>query len=67
MMLPLAEALRLVAARGDLSHLVLFLWAISSSFLLLFVLRELVQSNRRFNEFIREIARINSLFDDDLS
>ncbi|PCJ95681.1 MAG: hypothetical protein COA52_03405 [Hyphomicrobiales bacterium] len=66
-MLPLAEALRLVAARGDLSHLVLFLWAISSSFLLLFVLRELVQSNRRFNEFIREIARINSLFDDDLS
>ncbi len=66
-MVPLGEALRLVATRGDLSHLVLFLWAITSSLLLLFVLRELVHSNRRFNEFIQEIARINRLFDDDLS
>ncbi|MFK8032968.1 MAG: hypothetical protein AB8B94_02405 [Hyphomicrobiales bacterium] len=58
------EAARLVAERGDLAHLVLFLWASSVSGLLLWVVRELVSSNRRFNDFVTEIAKLNRLFED---
>lgn len=58
------EAARLIAERGDLAHLVLFLWASSVSGLLLWVVRELMSSNRRFNDFVTEIARLNRLFDD---
>lgn len=45
---------------GDLAHLALFLWASGASALLALVLRELVASNRRFNDFVKEIARINT-------
>ncbi|MEP0519666.1 MAG: hypothetical protein ABJO09_07105 [Hyphomicrobiales bacterium] len=58
------EAAKLIAERGDLAHLVLFLWASSVSGLLLWVVRELMCSNRRFNDFVTEIARLNRLFDD---
>lgn len=58
------EAARLIAERGDLAHLVLFMWASSVSGLLLWVVREWVASNRRFNDFVTEIARLNRLFDD---
>lgn len=58
------EAARLIADRGDLAHLVLFLWASSVSGLLLWVVRELVSSNRRFNDFVTEIAKLNRLFED---
>lgn len=52
------------AQRGDLAHLALFLWASSASGLALVAVRELVRSNRRFNDFVAEIARLNQLFRD---
>jgi hypothetical protein len=56
---------RTFTERGDLAHLALFLWASGASGLLVWVLRELVASNRRFNEFVNEIARLNRFFDRD--
>ena len=45
--------------RGDLAHLALFLWATSASALALLALRELIASMRRFDDFVRELARFN--------
>jgi hypothetical protein len=56
---------RTIAARGDLAHLVLFLWASGASGLLVWALRELVASKLRFNDFVNEIARLNRFFDRD--
>ena len=50
--------------RGDLAHLALFLWATSATGLLVWALREFAASNRRFNDFVSEIARLNKLFRD---
>lgn len=52
------------AARGDLAHLALFLWAMGASGLLIWALKELAVSNRRFNDFVSEIARLNQIFRD---
>jgi hypothetical protein len=49
-------------ARGDLAHLALFLWATSASALAAFALRELVAASRRFDDFVRELARFNEHF-----
>ncbi len=51
-----------IASRGDLAHLALFLWASGATGLLAWTLRELVASNRRFNDFVKEIATLNQLF-----
>jgi hypothetical protein len=51
--------------RGDLAHLALFLWATSATGLLVWALKELSASNRRFNDFVSEIARLNRLFRED--
>jgi hypothetical protein len=56
------ELTRTIAARGDLAHLALFLWASGASALLVWTLRELAAANRRFNDFVREIATLNQLF-----
>jgi hypothetical protein len=50
--------------RGDLAHLALFLWASGASTLLVWALRELAAANRRFNDFVNEISRLNKLFRD---
>ena len=50
------------AARGDLAHLALLLWALSASALAWFLLRELAAAIRRFDEFVRELARFNERF-----
>jgi hypothetical protein len=50
------------AERGDLAHLALFLWASSASALAIFALRELTASMRRFDDFVRELARFNKTF-----
>ena len=50
--------------RGDLAHLALFLWASGASGLLVWALRELAAANRRFNDFVNEIARLNRFFKD---
>ena len=52
------------AERGDLAHLALFLWAASASSLLVWALREIAASNRRFEDFVTEIARLERLFSD---
>ena len=56
------EVTKEFAERGDLAHLALFLWAMGASGLLVWALRELAASNRRFNHFVSEIARLNKLF-----
>ncbi len=59
------ELTRAFATRGDLAHLALFLWASGASALLVWSLRELAASNKRFNDFVAEIARLNHFFNDD--
>ena len=54
--------LRIFTERGDLAHLALFLWASSVSALLWRALKELVAANKRFDDFVRELARFNSTF-----
>jgi len=56
------DLIRIFSERGDLAHLALLLWAASATALALFVLRELAASIRRFDDFVREIARFNDRF-----
>ncbi len=56
------ELTKTIASRGDLAHLALFLWASGASALLVWTLRELATANRRFEDFVKEIAALNSLF-----
>ena len=56
------ELIRTFGARGDLAHLALLLWATSSSALTWFALRELAAQIRRFDDFVRELARFNDRF-----
>ncbi len=56
------NALQSVIERGDLAHLALFLWASGTSGLLVWALKELAACNRRFNDFVSEIARLNHVF-----
>ena len=58
----LDDITRTFSERGDLAHLALFLWASSATGLLVWALRELAASNRRFNDFVSEIARLNRFF-----
>ncbi len=51
--------------RGDLAHLALLLWALSTSALAWFALRELTAASRRFDAFVRELARFNDHFGDE--
>ena len=60
----MADVTKEFATRGDLAHLALFLWASCASGLLVWALKELAASNRRFNDFVNEIARLNRLFRD---
>jgi hypothetical protein len=56
------ELIAIFSARGDLAHLALFLWATSASALAWFALRELAAASRRFDDFVRELARFNDTF-----
>jgi hypothetical protein len=53
------DLIRTFTERGDLAHLALFLWAASTSALLLLALRELSAATRRIDDFVRELARFN--------
>ena len=50
------------AERGDRAHLALLMRALSASALAWFALRELATASRRFDDFVRELARFNDLF-----
>ena len=56
------ELIRTFSERGDLAHVALLLWASSASALTWFALRELAASIRRFDDFVRELARFNDTF-----
>ena len=56
------ELIAIFNERGDLAHLALFLWATSASALAWFALRELAAASRRFDDFVRELARFNEHF-----
>ena len=56
------ELTKTIAARGDLAHLVLFVWASATTGLLWWTLKELSAANKRFEDFVREIAALNALF-----
>jgi hypothetical protein len=55
----MTDLLEIFLERGDLSHLALLLWAASASGLAWFALRELAAASRRFDDFVRELARFN--------
>ena len=56
------DLIQTFTARGDLAHLALFLWATSASALAGYALRELAAASRRFDDFVRELARFNDTF-----
>lgn len=56
------DLIRTFSARGDLAHLALFLWASCASGMLIFALREFAAATRRFDDFVRELARFNERF-----
>ncbi|HMA57306.1 MAG TPA: hypothetical protein VKP52_11410 [Pseudolabrys sp.] len=58
----MAELIQIFSARGDLAHRTLLLCAMSASGLAWFALRELAAASRRFDDFVRELARFNEHF-----
>lgn len=58
----MSELIETFVARGDLAHLALLAWAMSASALAWFALRELTAASRRFDDFVRELARFNEHF-----
>nr|WP_029030647.1 hypothetical protein [Salinarimonas rosea] len=61
----LQRLLAAVAERGDLAHLALLAWALAASFFALLLLRESASASRRFDAFVRELARFNRRFSGD--
>jgi hypothetical protein len=55
----MTDLIEIFSRRGDLAHLALLLWAASASGLAWFALRELAAATRRFDDFVRELARFN--------
>jgi hypothetical protein len=53
------------SARGDLAHLALLLWAFAASAALAWLARENASANRRFDAFVRELARFNNTMEGD--
>ena len=58
----MTDLIRIFSERGDLAHLALFLWAASATALAWHALRELAAASRRFDDFVRALARFNRQF-----
>jgi hypothetical protein len=58
----MTDLIHIFTERGDLAHLALISWALSASALAWFALREVAAASRRFDDFVRELARFNELF-----
>lgn len=54
-----------IVARGDLAHLALFALAAAGWAAFVMTFKELMHANRRFDTFVRELARFNSRFEGD--
>lgn len=63
--MPIEQVTQSVIERGDLAHLALFVWACGASSLVVMTLRDLSAANRRFDDFVRELARFNTRHGDD--
>ena len=59
------DILNQLIARGDLAHLALFALAAAGWGAFVMTFKELIQANRRFDTFVRELARFNSRFKGD--
>ena len=57
------DIIEIFSTRGDLAHVALLMWALSATALAWFALRELTAASRRFDEFVRELARFNNAMD----
>lgn len=62
--MPMPDIIQTFSERGDLAHLALLLWAGSASALAWFALREVAAASRRFDDFVRELARFNERIGD---
>ena len=51
------------ASSSDVGHIGLLLWALGASTLLARAQMALIEANRRFDEFVRELARFNQRHD----
>lgn len=61
----MTEIIRSILDRGDLAHLALFLWACAATALARSALRELGESTKRIDAFVRELARFNRRYGSD--
>lgn len=62
----MTDILNAILERGDLAHLALFLWACAASFQAHVAMRELSDATKRFDAFVRELARFNRRCGSDL-
>jgi hypothetical protein len=58
----MTDPIEIFASRGDLAHVALLMWALAATAIAWFALRELAAASRRFDDFVRELARFNQLF-----
>ena len=56
----IGDTLTLLAEKGDVGHIALFLWAFAASWVALILLRDLVDTANRFEAFVIAIARLNA-------
>lgn len=52
--------IRAIAEKGDLAHVALLLWALGASAAFFRAFSEVARASRRFDEFVRELARFNA-------
>ncbi|SDQ88799.1 hypothetical protein [Pseudovibrio sp. Tun.PSC04-5.I4] len=57
----MSELLLLLSEQGDLAHMVLGAWAGTSTSLLVWVLKQVIRFNRRFEEFMAELEKLNQM------
>jgi hypothetical protein len=55
----MTEIVSSIVEWGDLAHLALFIWASAATSFAYRALRELGESTRRLDAFVRELARFN--------
>ena len=58
----MADIIQQFIQRGDLTHLALFALAMAGWGAFVMTFRELISANRRFDAFVRELARFNTRF-----
>ncbi len=60
----MTSALDALVTRADIADLALLVWALGASSAWLVTFRELAAANRRFDAFVRELARFNQRFEE---